>query len=387
MNNKSEARDQRSVAREASEPSPQSGREVRGRKKFYFLFSVLCLLCSISALPQTNESTINPTKQYDEIIDLNKVNEKVQEIIKDELFLLLPKLGNALYQNWIANGEPLIWTKEAALPDFINIPEEILQELEIEKVLKQSYERDEHLLSIIIYKFKTFTGAYSAYTILHTGATTKLKVGRHASESDKALNFWKGNYYITLNTDAENDKISKEFIILGGQEISKNIQTEQLPPVVAIQLPSLGRIQGSEKYCLGTVCVAKYFPFIDLDLTIFNLKESGGIISAEYQFSDDTKDKERITLFLTRYLEKETAQSIFDSLKEVFERKKESNKDIDITLEDSTLQIKNKKDDYIMLKQKGNLLAIAFNIKSKKSGEKVLSLVPWPIEIEKPTIK
>ena len=37
-----------------------------------------------------------------------------------------------------------------------------------------------------------------------------------------------------------------------------------------------------------------------------------------------------------------------------------------------------------MLKQNGNLLAIVYNITNKKSGEKILGLVPWPVEINKP---
>ena len=56
-----------------------------------------------------------------------------------------------------------------------------------------------------------------------------------------------------------------------------------------------------------------------------------------------------------------------------------------IEIEDSLVKVKNNKNNYTMLKQKGNLLAIAYNITNKKSGEQVLGLVPWPIEIYKGT--
>ena len=53
-------------------------------------------------------------------------------------------------------------------------------------------------------------------------------------------------------------------------------------------------------------------------------------------------------------------------------------------IDDSILKVKNKKNDYTMLKQKGNLLAIVYGIVNKKSGERILDLIPWPVEITKP---
>ena len=356
------------------------------RIKFSLLLCFLFFCFCSFTFCQTNEIKPDSVKTYDEIIDLNKAKTSTsaeaskppsQEIPKDELSLLLPLLNNNLYQNWILAGEQSIW-KEG---------DDLLNELKIEKILQQTYKNENHVVDILIYKFKDFTGAYSAYTVLHTGATTKLRVGKNASESDKQLNFWKGNYYVDIHTLAENDSIAKSFIILVAQDISKNIKDEQLPPVVAIQLPALSRVQGSEKYCLGPMCSKKFFSIPDFEPSVFKLSESGGIITAQYQLSDSPKDKERITLFLARYLEKETAQEVFNDLKEIFEKKKEENKNIDLDLDvkDSIVMVKNGKNDYTMFKQRGNLLAIAYGITNKKSGEKILDLVPWPIEIAKPT--
>ena len=354
-----------------------------------FVLLALYFFCS-SAVCQTNETTASGAKKYDEIIDLNSLEsikvKKEDEIPKDELQLLLPKLDKTLYGNWSVQGDAKIWNSEES-PPLLSLPKEFLDELQIEKVLKQTYQNENHSASVLIYKFKNFTGAYSAYTILHKGAAAKLKIGKNASESEKSVNFWKGNYFVDFYTEADNDNATKGFIILASQEISNNIKIEQLPPVVAIQMPNLFRVQDSEKYCLGNVCCKMYFlqDISDFSVDTFSLQNTSGLIKAEYKLSDDPKDKETITLILGRYLNKEAAETVFKSLKENFEKKKEGNKelDIEVDLDDSLIQIKNKKNDFTMFKQKGNLLAIAYNITNKKSGEKVLDLVPWPIEINK----
>ena len=57
---------------------------------------------------------------------------------------------------------------------------------------------------------------------------------------------------------------------------------------------------------------------------------------------------------------------------------------VDFDIEDSIVNVKNKKKDFTLIKQKGNLLAIAYDVTDKKAGKKILELVPWPIEITKP---
>ncbi len=355
---------------------------------FYFLLTV-------SLLPVLCQED-NPIEKYDNLIKPQNTTEQNESVVApivqppieekpDELTLLLPNTDSPLFANWSKSDKPLIWTEQDPLPDFLQQNADVLRELKLEKILKQTYIKENHIVDVFIYKFKDFAGAYSTYSVLHGGATTKLKVGKSASESDSLINFWKDIYYIDIHTNSENDNISKEFIILASQDISNNIKTDQMPPVVVIQFPALNRIQGTEKYCLGIICCNKYFKKEVVDCSLFNIPESGGIITAEYQ-PGDSKDKERILLVLARYITKENAQAVFFTLKEYFEKKKTTNKemDIDFEVDDSILQIKNKKNNYTMLKQKGNLLAIAYDITNKKSGQQILSLIPWPIEITKP---
>ena len=366
------------------------------KSKIFFLCFMFASCFFFPAFSQTNEAQIDPAKKYEDLIkiqDTTKTQEPIAapqtppaiEEKPDELVLFLPKLDPTLYANWNASAKPIIWTEGNPSIDFLQENQELFNELKLEKILKQTYTKETNSVDVLIYKFKDFTGAYSAYTVLHGGATTKLKVGKNASESEKLVNFWKGNYFIDIHTSSNNNSIEKEFVILASQDISKNIQIEQMPPVVAIQLPALNRVQGTEKYCFGSVCCKKYLIGNTLDCALFNLSESGGVISAQYQ-TDGLEDKERIALVLTRYTTKESAKAVFDSIKEYFEKQKSMNKEmeIDFDIDDSIFQIKNGKNNYTMLKQKGNLLTVAYNITNTKTGKQVLALIPWPVEITKP---
>ena len=365
---------------------------------FITLFLSFLLLCFCS---ESFAQTQSPVKKYDELLapipqaQIENIETTKQE--KDELVLLLPKLDSTLYGNWSPSGEPLIWKITEDGPNFEVASLDILLGAGIEKILKQTYKKDNHLVNILIYKLNNFAGAYSASTVLHKGAPTKLMDGKNASEANNLVNFWKGNYFVDIHTAQEDDKTGKEFATLFSQDISKNINVDSLPPVVAIQLPALNRIQGSEKYCLDALCFSSFFPHLinELGPEVFQMPESGGIITAEYQAFgiSSFKDKEKITLLLGRYLKNETAEIVFNKLKDYYEKKKEGNKDIDLDfdVEDWVVAVKvkkteDKKDNYTftMFKRKGNILAIAFGVNSKKSGEQILNLVPWPIEITKP---
>lgn len=364
---------------------------------FFFLLLSSCFMLHAScflfqAFAQTTE--IDAVKKYEEIIDLNNIDqitgllEKERLKPKDEILLLLPKLEDPLYKGWAALGEPVIWVVGDEPPNFVSFDAGLLQDFNVEKILKQSYVKDSHGVDILIYKFKDFVFAYSAYTVLHKGGPTKLKVGKNACEAQNLINFWKGNYFVDIRSVVVDDSLAKEFVVLTSQDISKNITFDQLPPVVAIQLPALNRVNGSERYCLSVTCCNKFINLPDFNPNLFNLSDTGGIIVADYEPQENPVKKEReiLTLLLTRYQSKESAVSTFNSLREIYELRKKENKDteIDLDLDNGIVEVKNKKKDFTLFKQKGNMLAVVYNSSSKKSGGKLLELVPWPIEITKP---
>lgn len=330
---------------------------------------------------------------YDEFLlkEEQKLNtEKLKELTKnniqeaskviDELAFLLPKLDDTLYKGWSLPDIPAICTLNCDLP---LLEKDILSELKLEKVLNQGYKKENHSVYTTIYKFKEFTSAYSAFTILHSGSTTRLKVGRNATETNNSINFWKDKYFVDIKSGQENDQIAKEFIILIAQEISRNIEKDPLQPVVSVLQPAIYKVQGQEKFCIGPSCCNKYTlkGGFDFDCNSLDLRNSGGIITSEYQINE--KGKERISLVLVRYISKEIAESVFSMIKEIY--LKVDNKDTNVDLNGSTVIIKKKENGYILIKQKGNLLAMAHGSNSKNLCEQILNLVPWPTETYKPT--
>ena len=364
-----------------------------------FLLSVnFFFLCPSFA--QNNTPPEEHLKSYDEIlnessipleqgIEDSEIPKPVEQIIeKDELQFLLPNLIPELYSKWTPLGSPIIWHFGEAVTDFVPFSKELLAELKTEKILKQSYENEAHKVDILIYKLSDVSGAYSSFTLIHRGEPSKLKVGKNVSESESAVSFWKDNYFVDISTNTPNDTVAKEFIVLSSQDVSKNIKQEQMPPVVVLQFPALNRVSNSEKYCPGFVCSMTFFQDVDLDFGILDLTDSGGIIQAQFE-DEKAKENEKKYLMLIRYLSNELAESAFNSLTKFFEDKNRISEntllELDFDKQENLLKIKNKKlDVYTLVKQKGNLFAIAYGIKNKKSGEKILNLVPWPIEIVKP---
>ena len=310
---------------------------------------------------------------------------------KDELALLLPKIEGNLYEGWSLDGVETIWEGAGESPDFAMASQAILNELKLKKILKQKYKKDNHIANLVIYKFSDFAGAYSAFTVLSKGTVSKLKVGKNAIESDSSIGFWKNSYYINIYSEVENDSDAKQFINLISQEVANNIKIEQPPPVVAIQLPSLNRIPGTEKYCLGVLSCKEYISSKaqEFNPELFNIEKTGGVISANYEISESPKDKSQITLILIRYTENSEAENDFNKLKDFYEKKSSENKEIDIdfNVSDSTISVKNEKKNYTVFKQRGNLLSIVYFVQDKKQGDKMLDFVPWPIEIKKPELK
>ena len=358
------------------------------------LYVIFCFCpCSNS---QTNETPPDKSSQYDNLLDIPQTNPSntLESPIpepqkpKDEILSLLPDLNNGLYQGWTISSEPIIWTTGNKLPDFITTPQDLITELQCEKILKQTYIKEKHAIDIIIYKLKDYTEAYSIYTLLHSGTPAKLKVGKNVSETDKSLNFWKSNFYISILSNTDKDTLAKEFIVLASQDISKNIKVDQIAPIVSIQLPALYKVQNTEKFCSGSLCCETYLPKdFGFDYDILNLPETTGIISADYRIVEDKTNKKPPTkLLLVRYKEKGTAESIYKVLKEIYKNKKAINKDlyIDSNDKENILKMQTKKSNFTMLKQKGNLLAVSLNKEDRKASEQIIELVPWPVEIIKP---
>jgi len=340
---------------------------------------------------QTTDENFDPAARYDEIIESleqekDMTSEVKQTIPKDEIAVLLPNLSSPLYEGWIESTNPLIWDserEERERESFLPFSEELLSEFKAKKVIRQTYKKDQNVVQITLYRFDNFAGAYSASTVLSEGNPAKLKVGKNVFESDNSLSFWKGDYYVELRSPITINPEVKGFTVLASQEISDKIQDTHQKPVIAIQLPALNRVPGVMKYCLGPICCQKYFlsRVLEVDPAYLGLNQSGGVIAADYKVSDNPADDRIVTLVLSRYESNEAAHLVFGEYMDFYKKKEASNEEVKIDVNDGVVRVKNNKDDYTFFKQQGNIFGVAYGSTDKKAGQKVLELVPWPVEI------
>lgn len=355
--------------------------------------NILCFLVIasqvnfLSAFSQEEIKTVDPIKRYDEIIDINTLEANpVQEVVpKDELALFLPDLKSPIYKGWAEEGNVIIWEKDRS-GDFVPLPLELLNELNAEKVLKQTYKKEDYLVDIFVYRFKDYLGAYSAFTLLREGKPSKLRVGRESYESERSISFWKDRYLVDMKSRQDVSGEVKSFIILSTQEVSSKLKGDHIQPQVAIQLPALNRIHGTEKYCIGEACFRIVFPpeSLEFDPENLNISKSEGAIRAEYKVSDNQANNERLICLLLRYQDAFVASSTFDFLSKFYLSKQEQNKELKVDEDDGVIRIKKDKNLYTFLKQKGNMLGILFQVPDKKTGEKFMDLIPWPVEVKRP---
>ncbi len=349
-------------------------------KVIFFIFVYINCLSFARCEDTPLDPVYDAIKKYDELIKLSLPNSTPSPSPQNKgLSGLLPNLDDILFLNWKINEPEFIWRNGDPIPDFAKSLEPFLNELGLEEILGQSFIKEGHKAEVFIYKFKDFTGAYSAFTILKKGEKSKLKIGKRSTEAEGLINFWKGNYFVDVHSLSPGDSISKEFVVLSSQDIAKNITTDKTLPAVSLQLPSLHKIQGSERYCTGLICAMQFLPqVLGLDYSKFNINQSAGIVSARYKVLDSPKGKNEEYLILARYLNKEIASSVFITIKNSFDEQFKMNKDYDIDFDqvNSTYKLKNKNEDYIVVKQKGILLKIAFGKTSLANLEKLIDLVP-----------
>ena len=351
-------------------------------KNLIALFLLLALF-SINIPGFSNElreevEEVDPSTLYDEILNKNSFEKKVQNApmlpVEDAFVSLLPKLNDALYSGWSKNSILEVW-EDSEDEVFFSPKISLLQEVNLKKVIRQKYSRGEEGVQITIYNFEKPSYAYSIYSTHRSGALSNLKIGKDSAETAGNIDFWKGKFYVHASS-YEGKKFSRGFALLASQEIAQNIKSDTLPPTAILQIPSLNKVRGTEKFCLGLKCINSFFPntVLSLDPGSLKISSSEGAVIAKY----GENEKESSTLLLIRYLEEAPAKEAIKSVLNHFAAKAE-NKEVKLDTKEDIIKVKYEKNDYTLIKQKGELIAILFNASDRKEGESLLNLLPWPM--------
>jgi hypothetical protein len=223
---------------------------------------------------------------------------------EEGLSILLPTAKEI--NNWERNldfeeykGEDLFY--------YINGGAEIYHEYGFERVIVQDYKsKNGRSASLEVYKMSTPQSAYGMYTFKSSGRGQELNMGHVGKLQDYYLNFWKGQYLVTITGfDAEKETIDGLKTIASA--VDKRIQTGTIAEMPGIykRLPQENLDTQSVKYFLGNLGLMNSYPFANSD--IFKIREA---IKGTYATGYD--------IYILKYKDDEESLRAFESATEGF---------------------------------------------------------------------
>jgi hypothetical protein len=190
---------------------------------------------------------------------------------------------------------------------YINGGAEIYHEYGFERVIVQDYQNPNgRSASLEVYKMNSPDSAYGMYTFKSSGKGQELNIGHGCKLQDYYLNFWKGQYLVTITGfDAEEETIDGLKSIAMAVDIKLETQAEAKKPALYSCLPQEDLDRQSVKYFMGNLGLVNSYPFANTD--IFKIQEG---IKGTYVRGHD--------IYILDYKDAETSQMAFYSAKNEF---------------------------------------------------------------------
>lgn len=164
------------------------------------------------------------------------------------------------------------WSANASAADSASAPTSpfepgVLDEYGIKSQETRTYTGGADRISLTLYQMIDPTGAYGAFTYLHTPEMHKLGVTKYSVGSDDRAIVVIGNFLI----DSNGPHIASRTADLKILADSLKPTADQRPfPYVAEHLPEQGLIAGSERYIIGTWGLATFAPISNGDWVGFD---------------------------------------------------------------------------------------------------------------------
>jgi hypothetical protein len=184
-----------------------------------------------------------------------------------------------------------------------------LQEFGCTHVLVQNFRRTQRQVQLAVYSFMGPEGAYGAYSVLRDGATTVIVRGGASSETDKTVSFWLGRRFVVITSASEDDEVSKALVSSLADQMTQLIREKADLPALLTSLSGLYRVQGSEKFLMGSTAARKFTPLPHV--AALTIEKSLGAAFVEYHFPSPQPD--RMKALLVAYPTADLARSVYNT--------------------------------------------------------------------------
>jgi hypothetical protein len=207
--------------------------------------------------------------------------------------------------DWRKDGPPLEY-KGDDLFLYIDGGAEIYHEYGFKQVIVQDFRnRKGKSISLEIFKMSNAASAYGIYTFKAHPGGKELAIGGEARLADYYLNFWKGNFLVTL-TGLDQDEDTPKGLEVIARAVEARIETEGKKPFLVGYLPKAGLFPDSVKYFRGDLGLYNDYPFFRQD--VFALREG---VKGDYQAGH--------SLYIVRYESDEESQTRLNEVKTAFQ--------------------------------------------------------------------
>lgn len=197
----------------------------------------------------------------------------------------------------------------------INGGAEIYHEYGFKQVIMQSYEKEhEKSINLEIYEMTNSASAFGIYSFKTSHRGKALPLGDKALLEDYYLNFWKGNFLVTI-TGFDSEPETIDGLITIAKAVDSKIKSKGELPFMAHLLPGENLIKSSIKYLKGNLALFNSYDFGAGG--IFGLKE--GVIGDYIKYKififkyDDKSESEKWFKNATNHF-KSNAKFAFDDL-------------------------------------------------------------------------
>jgi hypothetical protein len=277
------------------------------------------------------------------------------EFLQRDLTKYLP--GTDEIGEWKEDGSPREYKGED-LFSYINGGAEIYHEYGFAQVIVQDFKRKNgKSIALEIFEMESSEAAYGIYSFKTATQGEGLALGDKAQLADYYLNFWKGNFVVTLTGFDEDEETVKGLQKIA-RAVATKIRSRGREPAFVSLLPEKDLIGQSIKYFKGNLGLYNSYLFFTRD--VFRLKEG---IKGDYQAG--------YSVFIISYEESGEDQKRFTDVKKSF---KESPRYKDFrSIDERLFQVEDGKGKHVFVSHFKKHFLIAIGTMSQAHAIKILS--------------